>query len=395
MTHPILAAAQKAYPPAVRLRRDIHRRPELSGREFGTAARVRRELLAMGLAPKFCCKKTGVAASLNNGRGKTVVLRADMDALPITEKTGLAFSSVNTGVMHACGHDMHTAILAGAAHALRTLRDRWKGTVVFLFQPSEESAPGGAAAMIREGVFPARADAVFGLHVNPEHACGIVGLKSGPDYAGVADFDVVVKGRGGHGAMPEKAIDPIVCACEMIAALAHLAKRESSPRNPCIITVGKINAGTKYNIIPDTACFGGTMRDLSEKHLSLLMRRAKRLMGSIAARHKTRVSVSFDKSYPPGYNDPALARRAFRALSQTLGSSKVTWRSKPVMLAEDFSCFQKKAPGVYFHLGVKPKEKKSVPGIHTPYFSPDKRAILTGIKVHTAMVMEMLGNEGD
>jgi amidohydrolase len=380
---------------AVRLRRDIHRRPDLSGREFGTAARVRRELLAIGLAPKFCCKKTGVAASIKNGRGKTVVLRADMDALPITEKTGLAFSSVNSGVMHACGHDMHTAILTGAARTLWALRDRWKGTIVFLFQPSEESAPGGAAAMIREGVFPARAAAVFGLHVNPDLRCGTAAIKSGSDYAAVADFDVVVKGRGGHGAMPEKAIDPIVCACEMVAALAHLVKSESSPRNPCIITVGKINAGNKYNIIPEQAFFGGTMRDMSEMHLLLLMRRAKRLMESIAAQHKTRVTITFDKSYPPGYNDPAMARRAFRALSQTLGRGRVTWRGKPTMLAEDFSYFQKKAPGVYFHLGVRPKGKKSVPGIHTPYFSPDEEAILTGIKVHTAMVMDILGREGN
>jgi amidohydrolase len=390
VTNPLIAAAHKAYPLAVRLRRDIHRRPELSGREFGTAARVRRELLAMGLAPKFCCKKTGIAASLKNGRGKTVVLRADMDALPITEKTGLAFSSVNTGVMHACGHDMHTAILAGAAHALRALRDRWKGTVVFLFQPSEESAPGGAAAMIREGVFPKGASAVFGLHVNPGYRYGTVAIKSGPDYAGVADFDVVVKGRGGHGAMPEEAIDPIVCACEMVAALARLAKRESSPRNPCIITVGKINAGNKYNIIPERAFFGGTMRDLSEKHLALLMRRAKRLMESIAARHKARVTITFDKSYPPGYNDPATARRAFRALSQTLGRGRVIWRGRPTMLAEDFSCFQAKAPGVYLHLGVRPAHKKNVPGIHTSGFSPDERAILTGIAVHAALAIDIL-----
>jgi amidohydrolase len=390
VTHPIIAAAKKAYPLAVRVRRDIHRRPELSGREFGTASRVRRELLAMGLAPKFCCKKTGVAASLKNGRGKTVALRADMDALPIAEKTGLAFSSVNTGVMHACGHDMHTAILTGAARTLWTLRDRWKGTIVFLFQPSEESAPGGAAAMIREGVFPKGAAAVFGLHVNPELRYGTVAIKSGPDYAAVADFDVVVKGKGGHGAMPEKAIDPIVCACEMVAGLARLAKSESSPRNPCIITVGKINAGNKYNIIPEQAFFGGTMRDMSEKHLVLLMRRAKRLMESIAARHKTRVTISFDKSYPPGYNDPATARRAFRALSQTFGRGRVTWRRAPTMLAEDFSCFQAKAPGVYLHLGVRPAHKKNIHGIHTSEFSPDERAILTGIAVHAALAIDIL-----
>ncbi|HUI94104.1 MAG TPA: M20 family metallopeptidase [Chitinivibrionales bacterium] len=393
MKNAIAAAAQKAFAPAVRLRREIHRRPELSGRELATAARVRRELLSVGLSPKLCCNKTGVVASLKNGKGKTVALRADMDALPIIEKTGLAFSSVNNGVMHACGHDMHTAILAGAARALAALRDQWKGTVVFLFQPSEESAPGGAVAMIREGAFPSRASAVFGLHVNPEHQSGTVAIKNGPDYAGVVDFDVVVKGKGGHGAEPEKAIDPIVAAADMVAGLAKLAKKESSRRDPCIVTVGKISAGTKYNIIPEQAYFGGTMRDMSEPHLLSLMRKSKRLMESIARKHKARVEVLFDKSYPPGFNNPALARRAFRVLSKILGKGRVTWRIKPVMLAEDFSSFQKKAPGVYFHLGVRPKNRKKVPGIHTAEFSPDEGAILTGIKVHAAMVMEMLGLE--
>jgi amidohydrolase len=390
VTHPIIAAAQKAYPLAVKARRRIHRHPELSGQEFTTASFVHHTLSSMGLSPRYCCGNTGVVAVIKNGPGKTVALRADMDALPLVEKTGLKFSSVNKGVMHACGHDMHTAILAGAARTLWALRDRWKGTVVFLFQPSEESAPGGAAAMIREGVFPKGAAAVFGLHVNPELGCGTVAIKSGPDYAAVADFDVVVKGRGGHGAMPEKAIDPIVCACEMVAGLARLVKSESTPRSPCIITVGKINAGNKYNIIPERAFFGGTMRDLSEKHLLLLMRRAKRLMKSIAARHKTRVTISFDKSYPPGYNDPATARRAFRALSQTLGRGRVIWRGRPTMLAEDFSCFQAKAPGVYLHLGVRPPHKKNIPGIHTSEFSPDERAILAGIAVHAALAIDIL-----
>lgn len=390
MKNAIIAAAEKAFLPSVRLRREIHRRPEMSGWEFGTARRVHRELSAMGLAPKYCCNKTGVVASLKNGRGKTVVFRADMDALPITEKTGLKFSSVNKGVMHACGHDMHTACLAGAARALCALRDKWKGRAVFLFQPSEETAPGGALAMIREGVFPARANAVFGLHVNPEHPSGAVGIKSGPDYAGVADFNVTVTGKGGHGAMPERAIDPIVCACAMVVALTKLAKTESSPRDPCIITVGKIAAGTKHNIIPDQACFSGTMRALSERHLSFLMRRAKGLTESIARRYKARVKVSFDKSYPPGYNDPAAAGRAFRALSNVLGKRRVVRRSAPTMLAEDFSCFQARTPGVYLHLGVRPPGRKSVPGIHTPFFNPHERAMLTGIAVHATLAIDIL-----
>ncbi len=390
MTSPVLAAAKSAYPLSKSVRREIHRHPELSGREFRTAALVHRRLRALGLSPRFCCKKTGVVASLVNGTGATVALRADMDALPIAEKTGLKFSSVNSGVMHACGHDMHTACLLGAAKALISLRDRWKGTVVFLFQPSEESAPGGASVMLREGVFPARASAVFGLHVNPEHPCGAVGIKAGPDYAGIADFDVTVKGRGAHGAMPERAVDPIVCASEMIVALAKLAKQESSPRHPCIVTVGKIAAGTKHNIIPDEAFFCGTVRALSDMRLSSLVARVTTLVQSIARSHRAGAKVSFDKAYPPGYNDPAAAARAFAALSAVLGKRRVVRRTRPTMLAEDFSSFQRRAPGVYVHLGVRPAGRKNVPGIHTPDFNPDERAMLTGIAVHTALAIDIL-----
>jgi amidohydrolase len=390
VTSPVLAAAKSVYPQSVSVRREIHRHPELSGREFRTAALVHRRLRSMGLRPRFCCKKTGVVAALVNGRGATVALRADMDALPILENTGLKFSSVNTGVMHACGHDMHTACLLGAAKALLALRHQWKGTVVFLFQPSEESAPGGASVMLREGVFPVRAAAVFGLHVNPEHLCGVVGIKAGPDYAGIADFDVRVKGRGAHGAMPEKAIDPIVCASAMILALGRLARKESSLRRPCIVTVGKISAGTKHNIIPDEARFGGTIRALSDGQLLSLMTGVKKAVLSTARLHGARAEVHFDKAYPPGYNDPAASSRAFAALSSVLGKRYVVQRTRPTMLAEDFSSFQRRVPGVYVHLGVRPSGKKNVPGIHTPNFNPDERAILTGIAVHTALAIDIL-----
>jgi amidohydrolase len=385
-----MIAAKGAYPQSVSVRREIHRHPDLSGREFRTAALVHRRLRAMGLGPRFCCKKTGVVVVLVNGRGATVALRADMDALPIGEKTGLKFSSENTGVMHACGHDMHTACLLGAAKALMALRHLWRGTVVFLFQPSEESAPGGASAMLREGVFPTRAAAVFGLHVNPEHPCGVVGIKAGPDYAGIADFDVTVKGRGSHGAMPEKAIDPIVCASAMILALGRLVKKESSPRHPCIVTVGKISAGTKHNIIPDEARFGGTIRALSDRQLLSLIAGVKKVAQSTARSHGARAEVLFDKAYPPGYNDPAASSRAFAALSAVLGKRRVVWRTRPTMLAEDFSSFQRRAPGVYVHLGVRPAGRKNVPGIHTPHFNPDERAILTGIAVHAALAIDIL-----
>jgi amidohydrolase len=390
VTDPLIAAAKRAWPLCVKLRRDIHKHPELSTHEFATAQRVRKALSSSGVSSRLCCGATGVAAVIKNGKGKTVVLRADLDALPITENTGLPYSSVNKGVMHACGHDMHAACLVGAARVLQELRAQWRGTVVLLFQPTEEVAPGGAATMIKEGVFPSRVDAVFGLHVNPEHPSGIVGLKSGPDYAGVVDFDVVVKGRGGHAAMPQNAKDPLASAAAAIAELKNLVKTECGPRDPSVVTVGTMSAGTKNNIIPNEAFFGGTIRALSDTRLSFLMRRVLAIVQATARSQKARATITFEKSYPPGNNDPAMTRNAFRVLTKLLGKKKVVWRKAPTMLAEDFAYFQRKAPGVYAHLGVRPAGRKNVPGIHTPNFIPDERAMIVGIAVHAALAIDIL-----
>ncbi len=390
MNNPILAAAGKAFAGSVAVRREIHAHPELATQEFATARLVHARLLALGLRPRFCCNRTGAVAELQNGAGKTVALRADLDALPIAEKTGLKFSSANKGVSHACGHDVHAACLLGAAHALLSLRTLWKGRVVFLFQPSEEMAPGGAYTMIREGVFPSKADAVFGLHVNPEHPCGVAGFKSGPDYAGVVDFDIVVRGRGAHGAMPQRSVDPIVCASALVMALQTLVSRGSPPHEPSVVTVGKIAAGTKHNIIPDEARLCGTIRALSAGPLSRLARRVKEVALLTARSFGATAEVSFEEAYPPGYNDPAATARAFSALAAVLGKKQVVWRTVPTMLAEDFAYFQQKAPGVYVHLGVRPPNRKNVPGIHTAGFVPDERAILAGIAVHCGLAIDIL-----
>jgi amidohydrolase len=388
--NPVARAAKNAYPAAVAVRRSLHASPELSGRECATARLVFRSLSAQGLSPRYCCGRTGVVAKLINGKGKTVVLRADLDALPITEKTGLSFASRNSGVMHACGHDMHAAALIGAAQALRELKALWGGTVVFLFQPSEELAPGGALAMIREGMFPTDTDAVFGLHVSTDHATGAVGLLSGPDYAGVIDFDVVVKVKGGHGAAPDTTADPILCCCAMIQQLQTLVSRESAPGEPSVLTVGTLHAGTKHNIIPDEATFSGTIRALTDRHLEFLRKRLAQVVHAVARSFRAGAGVSFEKSYPPGFNDPGLTRRAHAALARTLGENNIVMRGIPTMLSEDFAYFQKRAPGVYVHLGVRPAGKKHVPGIHTPDFAPDERALATGIAVHAALAIDIL-----
>jgi amidohydrolase len=390
MNSPLLKLIDEAYPEAVRLRRAIHANPELSGEEFETAGLVYKQLLSLGLTPKYYAGKTGVAARIVNGPGKTVVLRADMDALPIEEKNAVPFRSLKKGVMHACGHDMHTACLLAAAGVLLKAKESWKGTVVVLFQPSEEQAPGGALRMIREKAFPSRADAVIGLHVSTDHATGQVGLKPGSDYSGVLDFDAFVKGSGGHGATPHKTVDPIVCSCAMILHLQTLISRESPSYEPAVLTVGSIHAGTRHNIIPDDAVFSGTIRTFSDAHQNFLRQRVAETIALVGKSFNARGSVSFTKSYPPGYNDENLTKQAVRVLGEFLGPAGVVLRKNPTMFAEDFAYYQQKAPGLYVHLGVRRTGGKNEAGIHCARFLPDERAMRTGIAVHAGLAIDIL-----
>jgi len=371
------------------IRRTLHRHPELSGAEFKTAKSVKDTLAAWGIPAQYHLNKTAVSAKIISGKGPTVVLRADMDALPILEENDVPFASANAGVMHACGHDMHTAILLGAAKILHQAKDSWRGTVLCLFQPSEEKEPGGAYGLIKARVFPPNAAAVFGLHVSAEHKCGVVGIKEGADYAGVMTFDVTVRGRGGHGATPEKAVDPIVCAAAMVGQLQTLISREKPAAEPAVLTVGNFHAGTARNIIPDTAAFGGTVRTYSDELQNRLMKRIRESVTATAAAFGAKASVTFDKSYPPGFNDPALAGMFRRRMASYGGLPSVADRQTPTMYAEDFARYQQIAPGLYVYLGVIPRNKRSIDEIHTPRFLPDERAIETGMAAHVLFALSV------
>ncbi|MBD3418621.1 MAG: amidohydrolase [Chitinivibrionales bacterium] len=384
---------EEIYPSIVDIRRHIHSRPELSGEEFETAALVHGKLASLGYSPKFHLHKTGVSASLRHGKGKTLALRADMDALPLDEKNDISFKSQKAGVMHACGHDMHTAALLGAAQVLFRMREHVHGEVRFLFQPSEEVEPGGALGMIKEKAFPSRVDAVFGLHVNSEHVTGQVGLKPGDDCTGVLTFDVIVKGKGGHGAMPETTIDPIVCASSMIMELQTLISRECPPFEPAVLTIGSFHAGTKRNIIPDEARFYGTVRTFSGALQKQLRKRIVDVLEAAARSFRAIVEVSFIDSYPAGYNDPQQTEFARRALQQYLGDANVKQRPFPTMFAEDFAYYLKKAPGCYLHLGVRPPKVKNMPGIHSASFLPQEEALKTAMMTHCALALEFLKQE--
>jgi amidohydrolase len=386
----LLRLIDDSYPEAVAVRRLIHAHPELSGGEFKTARLVHDYLFDLGLKPRYHVHKTGVAVRLDNGIGKTVVLRADMDALPIEEKNAIPFASKNKGVMHACGHDMHTACLLSAVKILSQMKNDWKGSVIALFQPSEEVAPGGALPMIREKAFPDHTDAVIGLHVTTDHAVGRIGLKAGRDYSGVLDFDITVIGKGGHGATPHRAVDPIVCSCAIIMELQTLISRESPADEPAVLTIGAIHAGTKHNIIADTAYFCGTIRTFSDSHQRLLLRRVTEIASYTAKAFRASAKLSFEKSYPPGFNDEMLTKRAADVLRELLGKRCIEWRPHPSMYAEDFAYFQQKAPGLFAYLGVAAPKAKNPAGIHSAGFLPDEHALKTGIALHAAMAIDIL-----
>ncbi|MFW6254668.1 MAG: M20 metallopeptidase family protein [Chitinivibrionales bacterium] len=285
---------------------------------------------------------------------------------------------------------MHTAILLGAARLLIDLQDQFRGTVVFLFQPSEEVEPGGALRMIKEKAFPTKADAVFGMHVSADHATGQVGVKSGDDFSGILVFDACVRGRGGHGATPEQTIDPIVCASSMIVGLQTLISRESPPFEPAVLTIGKIEAGTKRNVIPDEARFYGTIRTFSEALQKKLETRLRQLLKGVAQSYRAQIELQIEHSYPSGYNDPDLTSRAQKVFANLLGDNQVITRPHPTMYSEDFAYYQRKAPGLYVHLGVRPPNKKTMSGIHSSQFLPDESAIRHGMALHAAMVLDFL-----
>lgn len=383
---------RKVLNEAVTVRRHLHMHPEVSGKEYDTAAFIVSKLTKAGITPKLHINRTAVSATITNGKGPLIVLRADIDALPIQEETGLPYSSKNDGIMHACGHDMHTACLLGAVRVLKNLKSLWRGTVIALFQPSEEIEPGGASQLIEEGVFPGNASSVFGLHVNSEYNTGTIAVKKGIDYAGVLAFDVTIKGKGGHGGTPEKTIDPIMCTSQLILQLQTIISREKSPFFPAVITIGSLHAGTRRNIIPETASFYGTIRCHSREYLDTLKDRICSLVKLTAQSYRCESAIAFEKPYPPVNNDPVLCERFMSRFSSLTDASRCFERPMPTMYAEDFSFYQEITPGIFVHLGVKPKRKKSVSHLHSPHFSPDEDAIPTGIAAHVAFVLENGGN---
>ena len=400
-------AAARVEPSVIATRRDIHEHPELGNREVRTAKLVADRLRALNIDVEEKVAHTGVIGILKGGKpGKVVALRADMDALPVTEQVDLPFASkVRTtyngqevGVMHACGHDAHVAILLGVAEVLAGMREQIPGTVKFIFQPAEEGAPegeeGGAALMVKEGALEnPKVDAIFGLHVTSRFAVGEIGYRPEGMMAAVDSFRIVVRGKQTHGAYPWLGVDPIVVASQIVLGLQTIPSRQlDSTLAPSVVTVGAIHGGVRSNIIPDEVEMLGTIRSLDAKMRDDIHARIKRTAESIATAAGATANVTITTGYPITYNDPALTERMAPSLRRAAGNDNVRVVN-PVLGAEDFSFFQQKVPGLFFWVGTRPKNQtpEEAPSNHSPLFYVDESGLALGVRALTHVALDFLG----
>ena len=367
----------------VALRRDIHREPELGFDTVKTAEKVLAALDGLPLDIETGVARNGIVATLRGeGDGPIVALRADMDALPMKEQTGLPFASETEGRMHACGHDGHTSMLVGAAHALSGMGDRLGGTVKFVFQPAEEGG-GGGRVMVDEGVAD-DVSSIFALHLWPGLPFGKVATKAGPIMAAADAFEMEIRGSGGHGAMPHLAADAVVIAAQVVTALQILVSREVDPVEPTVLTVGEIRAGTAFNIIPEKAHLGGTVRTLNPDLRERMPERIEAVASGIAQGMRGDANLDYTFSYPVTVNDEAAAARVLSVAEDLLGGQSALEVPDPSMAAEDFAFFLEKVPGAFIWLGVG----EDVSGLHTPKFAFDEEVLPRGSALLAALALD-------
>jgi amidohydrolase len=399
-------AAKKVESKVIACRRDIHEHPELGNRETRTSKIVADRLRELGIEVKAPVAHTGVIGILRGGKpGRVVALRADMDALPVVEQVDLPFKSTvrtvfnghEVGVMHACGHDAHVAILLGVAEVLAGMRDEIPGTVKFLFQPAEEGAPegeeGGAMLMVKEGALEnPKVDAVFGLHVTSRYPVGEIAYRSGSMMAAVDSFKIVVHGKQTHGAYPWLGVDPIVVAAQIVLGLQTIPSRQvDSSLAPSIVTVGAIHGGVRNNIIPDDVEMIGTIRSLDAKMRDDIHARIKRTAEDIARSGGAHATVTITEGYPITYNDPAVTEKMAPTLRRIAGASNVQVVNA-VLGAEDFSFFQQKVPGLFFWLGTRPKNQtaEEAASNHSPLFYVDESGLELGVRAMAHVAIDYL-----
>ena len=386
--------AQEVESKVIEWRRDFHQNPELSNREFKTSEKVAEHLRRLGMEVQTKVAHTGVVGILRGSKDSPVVaLRADMDALPVTELVDVPFASKNKGVMHACGHDNHTAMLMGVAEVLSKMKDRLPGAVKFIFQPAEEGAPpgeeGGAYLMVKQGVLESpKPDAIFGLHVGSQPA-GTLSVRPGRAMASADRFRMVVKGKGTHGAMPWMGVDPIVVSSQIILGLQTIVSRQTDlTATPAVVTVGMIKGGNRNNIIPGEVEMEGTVRAFDPNIRKQIHEKIKKTATTIAEGAGATAEVQIFLGTPVTFNNPQLTAQMTPTLQRIVGRAKVITANQQTG-AEDFAFYQEKIPGMFFFLGITPPGGKPIPN-HSPYFFVDESALGVGIRAMSNLAVDFL-----
>lgn len=376
----IRALSEEFYDEFLTIRRHLHAHPELSFQEHKTAEFIEQTLDSFGLVDVERIGKTGVSFCLNGKKpGKVIALRADIDALPIFEENDVPYRSQNDGVMHACGHDVHTTSLLGAAKILSQLKDQFSGTIKFIFQPAEEKSPGGASILIKEGILENPAPSyILGQHVMPVIPEGKVGFRKGKYMASADEIYLTVKGKGGHAAMPESFIDPIAISSQIIVSLQQVVSRMANPKTPSVLSFGKIEGGSVNNVIPEEVKIEGTFRTFDETWRKSALNKIKEIAESIARSFGATCEVEIAEGYPYLINDLQFTERNIEAARQYMGEENVLdldlW-----MAAEDFAFYSHRIPGCFYRLGTRNESKGIVSGVHTPTFDIDENALKTGM----------------
>jgi amidohydrolase len=392
MKEQIKLLAASLLPEIIGFRRYIHANPELSFQENNTAAFVAQQLTHWGIAFEENVGGYGISAMIHgNGEGRTIALRADMDALPIVELNEVEYKSIHSGVMHACGHDVHTACLLGAAKILHEMRDSWKGAVQLIFQPAEEVLPGGASIMIKDGVFDkTKPEWIFGQHVFPELPAGKVGFCPGPYMASTDELYVTIKGVGGHGAKPDKAVDPVLISAHLIVAMQQVVSRWSNPMMPTVLTFGKVHANGATNIIPGEVRLEGTFRTFDEKWRFEAHQRMIKLAQGLVESMGGEVDFRIEVGYPVVMNDDDLTQHAKKFAMEYLGVENVVDLEQRTT-AEDFAYYSQIMPGCFYRLGTTSADGKNfTASVHNARFDVDESSLETGMGLMAWMAISSL-----
>ncbi|WP_320725307.1 amidohydrolase [Enterobacter cloacae] len=370
----------------IRWRRHIHANPDLSFQEKPTADFIARELANLPALTISRPLENSVVAVLQGEKpGPMWALRADIDALPLQEESGEAFSSTKPGVMHACGHDAHTAMLMGAAKVLCHLRSQLCGSIKFIFQPAEEVPPGGARELVEKGVVD-DVEKIFGLHVFPTSPTGKITLKEGVYVASSDNFDITIVGQGGHGSMPQFCIDPVVIGAEVVTALQNVVARNLDPINAPVLTIATFQAGDSYNVIPDSARLAGTVRTHNQQVREQVPQLVQRIVEGVVSAHGARCEIRWQQGYAVGNNHADTNAIAKAAIAAHFEEGTLQLADRALFGSEDFSSYQEKVPGTFLFIGCGNEEKGAVWNVHNPHFRIDEAALAVGVKTHVALV---------